>query len=162
MLRMRPLEWLIATTSLLAIVWFLPARPPSSALWFGVAAGVLVLLHVWLERIHWQMAPIYLALSLMLSIGAAGSTSPTLRLSCAIVAGAMVAASLIFSFVLPMFKLPVPTGGYPVGTRTLSLTDLNRAEIHEGARPGYREVVAQLWYPAATAKGRKAMYRRRK
>jgi dienelactone hydrolase len=159
---MRPLEWLLAAFSILAIVWFLPSRSPSSTLWFGAAAAVLVLLHAGLEGIHWQMAPAYLALFLTLLVGAAGLASPMLRLVCGTAAAAMVAASLLLSYVLPMFKLPVPTGRYPVGTRTLFLTDLNRTEMHEGAAPGKRQVVAQLWYPAATARWRKAVYRRRK
>jgi len=159
---MRPLEWLIAAASLLGIVWFLQPRLPSSTLWFGVAAATLVLLHVWLEGVHWQMAPAYLALPLTLFIGATGFTSPMLRLSCAIMAGAMVGASLFLSWVLPMFKLPVPSGRYPVGTSMLYLTDSFRAEMHEGARSGNREVVAQLWYPAATAQWQRAMYRRKK
>jgi dienelactone hydrolase len=159
---MRPLEWLIVATSFLAIVCFLQPRPPSSTLWLGVAAGLVLLLHVWLEGMHWQMAPAYLAVLLTLFVTTTRLASPVFRLSCGIMAGAMVGASLVFSWVLPMFKLPAPTGRYPVGTRTLYLTDPNRLEMHEGARSGNREVVAQLWYPAATAKGQKAMYRRRK
>ena len=160
MLNMRPIEWLTVATSLLAIVCFVQTRPPSSTFWLEVAAALLLLLHVWLEGMHWQMAPAYLAVLLMLLVMATGLTSPILRLSCGIIAGAMAAASLVLSWVLPMFKLPAPTGRYPVGTRTLYLTDSNRMEMHEGARSGDREVVAQLWYPAATAKWKKAVYRR--
>jgi len=159
---MRPLEWLICVTSFLAIACFMQPRPPSSTLWLGVAAVLLLLLHAWLEGMHWQMAPAYLAVALTLFVTAARVTSPMLRLSCGVMAGGMLAASVVASWVMPMFKLPVPTGRYPVGTRTLYLTDPNRVEMHEGARSGNREVVAQLWYPAATAKWRKAMYRKRK
>jgi dienelactone hydrolase len=160
MLSLRPLEWLIAATSMVGIVWLLQLRPSYSTLWFVVAAAILLLLHAWLEGMHWQMVPAYLALPLTLLIGA--TASPLIRVSCAIIAAAMVAASLGLSWLLPMFKLPAPTGRFPVGTRMLYLTDSNRAEMHEGARPGNREVVAQLWYPAAAAKGRRAAYRRRK
>jgi dienelactone hydrolase len=162
MLNMRLLEWLIVAASLMAIVCLLQPQPPLSILWLGAAAALLVLLHAWLEGVHWQMAPVYMAVLLTLCAGASGLTSPMLRLLCAIIAGALVAASLVFSWVLPMFRLPAPTGRFPVGTRMLSLTDLNRAEMHEGARPGNREVVAQLWYPAATGKWRRARYRRKK
>jgi dienelactone hydrolase len=159
---MRPIEWLIVAISLPAIVCLLQPRPPSSIWWLWVAAASLVLLHARFEGMHWQMAPAYLAVPITLFGTATGPTSPILRIACAITAGAMVAASLVLSWVLPMFKLPAPTGRYPVGTRTLHLTDSNRVEMHEGARPGKREVVAQLWYPAATAKWKKAMYRRQK
>jgi dienelactone hydrolase len=159
---MRPLEWLIVATSVLAIVCFVQPRPPSSTLWLGIAAALLVMLHAWLEGMHWQMAPAYLAVALTLFVTATGLTSPILRVSCGIMVAVMVVASLVFSWSLPMFKLPAPTGRYPVGTLTLYLHDANRVEMHEGARPGNREVVAQLWYPAATAKWKRAVYRRRK
>ena len=159
---MRPLEWLIVASSLLATVCFLQPRPPSSTLWLGVATALLFLLHAWLEGVHWQMGPAYLAVGLTLFVTTAEPASGMLRLSCGILVGTMMAASLAFSWILPMFKLPAPTGKYPVGTRTLYLTDPKRVEMHEGARPGNREVIAQIWYPAATAKWKKAMYRRRK
>jgi dienelactone hydrolase len=159
---MRPLESLIAATLLLAMVFSLQPRTQAIASWLGVVAVLLMLLHAWLEGVHWQMAPAYLAAPLTLLATATGLASPMLRLSCGIVAVALVAASLVFSWVLPMFRLPAPSGPYSVGTRTLHLTDSNRKEMHQGARPGNREVVVQLWYPAATAKWKKAMYRRRK
>ena len=157
---MRPLEWLIVATSALAIVCFVQRRPSSSALWLGVAAALLLVLHAWLEGLHWQMAPAYLGM--VLTLFEIATPSPIIRLSCGIVAGVMVASSFVLSWVLPMFQLPAPTGKYPVGTRTLYLTDSNRLEMHEGARPSNREIVAQLWYPAATSNWPKAMYRRRK
>jgi predicted dienelactone hydrolase len=158
---MRPFEWLISATSILGIVWFLQSRLPSSPLWFGIAAAILLLLHAWLEGMHWQMGPAYVALPLTLFAGLAGPGFPVLRLCCAIMAGAMVAASLALSWVMPMFKLPAPTGRYPVGTRTLHLHDPSRVEMHAGARPGTREVVVQLWYPAAMDSGPRAKYRLR-
>lgn len=157
---MRPLEWVICGVSVLGIVCFLQPWQPISPLWFAVAAGILFLLHTLFEGLHWQMAPAYLALPSTLMIGA--TAFPWIRVSCAIIAGAMVAASLVLSWALPMFKLPAPTGKYPVGTRMLYLADPNRAEMHEGARPGNREVITQLWYPAATDRGRRALYRRKK
>jgi dienelactone hydrolase len=159
---MRPLEWLIVAASLLGIVCLLQPRPPSWTLWVGIAVVVLMLLHAWLEGLHWQMAPAYLASALTLLVIVLGLTSSLLRLCYGAIAGAMLATSLVLSWILPMFKLPKPTGQYPVGTRTLNLIDGNRVEMHEGAKAGNREVVAQLWYPAATAKWRKAMYRRKK
>jgi dienelactone hydrolase len=157
---MRILEWFLCGVSVLGIVWLLLLQPSYSTLWFGVAAGIVLLLHAWLEGMHWQMVPAYLALPLTLLIGV--TANPLIRIPCAIIAAAMVGASIVVSWALPMFKLPVPSGKFPVGTRMLYLTDFKRAETHEWARPGNREVVAQLWYPAATAKWRRAVYRRKK
>ena len=160
---LRPLEWLIVVASLLGIVGLLQPQLPSRVFWFGVAAALLLLLlHLWVEGMHWQMAPAYLALPLTMLIGATAFTFPVLRSSLAFVAAAMVAASLVFCWALPMFKLPSPTGRYPVGTRTFHFTDRKRQEMHQGAKLGHREVVAQLWYPAATGKHAKAVYRKKK
>ncbi len=142
------------------MVWFLQPWQPTSILFFACVAAVVLLAHAWLEGMHWQMGPAYLALLPTLLIGA--TASPLIRVLCAIIAAGMVAASLVLCWALPMFKLPAPSGRYPVGTRMLYLTDFNRAEMHSWAKPGNREVVVQLWYPAATAKWRKAVYRRKK
>ena len=64
---MRTLEWLMALLATPAIVWvFLKRRPWPT--WIRIMAdlsiGVLIA-HAWWEGIHWQMAPIYLALILL-------------------------------------------------------------------------------------------------
>lgn len=157
---MRPLEWLACGVSLAGVVLLLQIQPSSAAWWFGLVAAILLLLHAWLEGVHWQMAPAYLALPITLLIGI--TVSPLIRVPCAIAAVALVGASGFLSWALPMFQLPAPSGKFPVGTRMLYLTDTKRAETHTWARPGPREVVVQLWYPAASSKGRRAVYRRKK
>jgi predicted dienelactone hydrolase len=57
---------------------------------------------------------------------------------------------------VPMFSLPKPTGPYPVGTRIIYLKDPGRME-HEGLP---RELIVQLWYPAASSKNHLAAYQR--
>lgn len=59
------------------------------------------------------------------------------------------AALLALLWRSPVLTLPVPTGPYPVGTRTLHLTD---PQTH-------RELVTQLWYPAQPT-GPRARYMR--
>ena len=159
---MRLLEWLTVATLLLALACFVQPQPISATLWLGVAAALLGLLHAGIEGIRWQMFPAYMAVLLALLLMAAKLSFSVLNWAGAITAGLMAAASLVFSWALPMFRLPAPTGKYPVGTRTLNLVDANRAEMHQAAKPGNREVVVQLWYPAATAKWKKAKYRRKK
>jgi len=68
--------------------------------------------------------------------------------------------SLGLCWALPMFRFPKPSGAYPVGTRIFDLTDESRAETHAGAAGGRRRLVVQLWYPSATARGRRERYRR--
>jgi dienelactone hydrolase len=53
--------------------------------------------------------------------------------------------------------LPEPTGPYPVGTTSLWLTDTSRPDPWaEGV--SVRELMVSLWYPAASADGRRARY----
>ncbi|MFF8955557.1 alpha/beta hydrolase family protein [Streptomyces sp. NPDC014894] len=53
--------------------------------------------------------------------------------------------------------LPRATGPHPVGTRALPLTDRTRTDPF-AARPGPRELMAQLWFPAHRPPGRPAGY----
>lgn len=159
---MRPLErWMAVLAAVLGVSLIASHEP--MPLW-GKAVLLTALLclpvHAWLEGMHWQLWPLYLATLLagrMLLPVAVGSTAPI-----GYVVLTLVAMSLTLSWAMPMFKLPRPTGEYPVGTRTLYLTDPSREEMHAGASPGQRELVVQLWYPAATRKGRRACYRDRR
>ena len=65
---------------------------------------------------------------------------------------ALCVTSCALSSVLPMFRLPAPTGSYLVGTRIV--------QIRTGGESG-RELVAQLWYPASPSHQPLAVYRRR-
>jgi len=159
---LRTLEWLVVVALLPAIAGSLLAGQPGWMGWFAVLAAALVLLHAWLEGMHWQMGPAYLAAAVLLLEFTVHVNKPSIRISCAILAALLLVASIALSWCLPMFQLPAPTGRYPVGTRTYSFLDPNREETHRGAAPGNREVVAQFWYPAATSRGRKARYRRPK
>ncbi len=157
---MRAIEW--------AIVLLLMAAIPAAAvfqpypLWLEaiiLLAALLVPLHAWIEGLHWQMTPACVA-ALLMPIFLTGILNGATATWAAATAAMLVLSSLAFSWVFPMFKLPKPTGRYPVGTRMLYFTDPNRAEMHAGAWPGNRQVVVQLWYPSSVAKGSKAKYRR--
>jgi len=51
--------------------------------------------------------------------------------------------------VMPVFEFPRPTGPFPTGSVTRHLVDSNRQEI-QGTRPdAHRELMIQVWYPAA-------------
>jgi dienelactone hydrolase len=56
------------------------------------------------------------------------------------------------------FNLPAPSGSYPVGTTTLTLTDSSRPEPHHPSER--RTIVVQLWYPAAPSNNPIAHYQR--
>lgn len=159
---MRNIERLITIALALASVGIWIAAGPSQ-LWirmFAVVPAALIILHLRVEGRHWQMFPAYLAsLVLLLSlIPVWNGWNPNRT---ALVSAGLTLATVVFSWALPMFKLPQPTGQYPVGTRTIYLIDATRDEMHAGAPAGKRELVAQLWYPSATSEGPKAPYRQR-
>jgi dienelactone hydrolase len=64
----------------------------------------------------------------------------------------LAASSCVLSGLLPMFRLPAPTGPYLLGTRIEQIRT-------EG--PNARDVEVQLWYPAAPSRQPFASYRRR-
>jgi predicted dienelactone hydrolase len=125
---------------------------------FILASAVFVLvLHAWIEGPHWQMGPAYISvLILAVALWVRGNLGRRLLAGTALVA---LAAAVALCSVLPMFRLPTPTGSFPLATTIFSLTDPNRAEdaVHDGSR---REIVVQAWYPTAGEHGRQAPYRR--
>ena len=52
---------------------------------------------------------------------------------------------------LPVFKLPKPTGSYLIGTVTRHLSDPNRRETQGDTPGGPRELMIQIWYPTDQA-----------
>lgn len=119
--------------------------------------------HVIAEGMHWQMLPAYLAACMIILC-----TLLCPRLPAAVIRWAGLVCLLcivltgVLSYLLPMFRLPKPTGKYAVGTRTLHLTDERRADEHGVFPSGKRELMVQVWYPAQPLRNRLAVYRTRK
>lgn len=156
---MRALE--ILSVTLLAISAFLLLIPGKARIWAAriawIAAVCVLILHAWIEGPHWQMGPAYLG---VLFLGAAfwlrGNLARRLLAGVSLLS---LAAAIALCYVLPMFKLPAPTGPHPIATTIFSLTDPGRMEdaVHDGS---HREIVVQAWYPAREAHGKLAPYRR--
>jgi len=156
---MRTLEWLMVVLSIPAVVWTLILRRPWP-LWIRIAtiaAGLLLPFHAFYEGPHWQMAPIYLAILLLLYL-LARSVGKGARVI-AFVVVLLLIAGLGFCIAIPMFHLPKTTGSYSVGTQTMYFVDPSRQETHPHAPHGNREVVVQIWYPSAASTGPHAVYR---
>lgn len=158
---MCPLELIglvLAVVPALALLAVLPIS-------FGIGTAVLswgVLMAATLQLgAHWQSLPLYLAAALSL---AALPFFPHLpRWTRAAVAATVVCLLILtaaFSFALPMFRLPQPTGPYAVGTRIVHLVDPLKMETHGSGPQGPREIMVQIWYPASPDGQRLASYRR--
>jgi dienelactone hydrolase len=131
-----------------------------------ILCAVLVatlLVHVIDEGAHWQMAPAYLAEAVLLAwFFMAGrlpaASSRWLSAGCLL----LIIATAVLSSLLPMFRLPKPTGQYAVGTRLLYMVDPSREDEFGFSPSGHRELMVQVWYPAQLSQSdRLAVYRRR-
>ncbi|AFY93863.1 alpha/beta hydrolase family protein [Chamaesiphon minutus] len=69
-----------------------------------------------------------------------------------------VIASAGFTYLYPLFALPVPTGKYPVGTTSIDLVDSSRRELCDPTSRSHRELFVRVWYPASKKTGTKAPY----
>lgn len=130
----------------------------------GVLATTAVLLlmaHLVWEGARWQMAPAYLALTLLLSMEVESIVQKKqARVAIGSTVIALAACSLVLSWMLPIFRLPKPTGRFQVGTTTLYFTDTRRDEDAGTDPKAKREVVVQLWYPASPSHRSFAVYQR--
>ncbi|HEV2273625.1 MAG TPA: hypothetical protein VGR96_05635 [Acidobacteriaceae bacterium] len=155
----------IAITGLLvaAAVWRLAAGAasrPVLAVFLGLNLAALVM-HAAFEGVHWQMAPAYLGVLLL--AGLFFFERPLGQIPAA-GAWAMIALALSSSFlsaILPMFRLPQPTGPFPLGTRLVYLVDQSREEDAAPGKGRKRELMVQIWYPAGPSRNGYAPYRRR-
>lgn len=59
----------------------------------------------------------------------------------------LLALSTAVPILLPVPKIPNPSGGYDVGTTLFELTDSSRKEIYSG-KDELRKFTIQVWYPA--------------
>ena len=125
---------------------------------FWTLAVAAFLAHAFEEGVHWQMAPAYLAVLVFPAIFMLRS----LRWR-RIVSGTMIVlacSAFALSLFLPMFHLPEPTGPYHIGTQILHLVN-DHPPAHAVVRAdGTRELMVQVWYPAAASNAPRAPYRK--
>lgn len=153
---MRPLE-IAGTIGLLLYALHLPfpslGHQAEFALFLYIVA-VVIACHVWLEGYRWQMAPAYLlAFSLVLYEWLhrpLGFHAPSL-----VAIGALLLdfAAIGLSILLPVFKLPAPTGPHKVGTQTRHIIDRSRRDPLSDRADGLRELMIQFWYPVDRSVG---------
>jgi dienelactone hydrolase len=147
---MRPLEILLSLSvvAAIAVLIFLPKIRPR----FWIVC--LVLCFEWtaqtiLEGAHWQLIPLYLALALMGRAALRSIRQPRPKFARIVtISFVLVALTAALSWLMPMFRLPKPTGPYQVGTRIYHLVDRNRPEVNGPSPSGKRELMVQAWYPA--------------
>ena len=143
---MRPLEISIPVLLAAYLIWRHP-RP----LWIQLLpllTLVIALIHIPVEGYRWQMIPLYaltaiLTTSSLIKIFGTGDWKPIasyLTLVLVIIATALPT-------LLPVPRIPTPSGPYKIGTRTFEMVDESRKEIYSG-KDEPRRYMIQVWYPA--------------
>jgi len=171
---MRPVEILMTCLALAGAIFLLMGYPATQAaiLTFIQLILLLLVIHIGVDGPRWQLTPLYVAAAALLLcaltlLAVMGVNAADLHWTHLVLrsAGALVliltGGTLALCRLLPMFRLPTPTGPHAVGTRILYTVDSMR-DAEGGSRPDcHRELMVQVWYPAQPKRGPRAVYRRR-
>ncbi len=161
---MRILEILILSTLLLRLLGYaFPLIKRSRWIdWLPSLALLLTVIHLGLEKYRWQMVPAY-GLTLLLFLVSLSRIKQGSRPEdtkaprwVLLIAGFLLRLLLVvlvaaLPILLPVFRLPEPTGPYPVGTTRLYLVDRARPETFTPNPDDPRELMVHVWYPAQAA-----------
>lgn len=130
--------------------------------WFQVAMVLTFTAHLIIEKLRWQLLPLYVGIIVVLLIYAFASKKsrmPGLKPKPRKILGAIsviiMSVSLVLAVLLPVYKTPTPTGDFLVGTESYDLVDPARAGIYSDGAQTNRKIKLQIWYPAETSKGYK-------
>ncbi len=139
---MRLLELFI---SILLATYFLWPRPrPFIIRALPVTVLVLTILHFTLEGYRWQMIPLY---ALTIIFAALSLFRLDIKPLASILSLILLALSTAVPILLPVPKIPTPSGPYQIGTSIFEMTDTSRQEIYSG-KDEPRRFMVQVWYPA--------------
>jgi predicted dienelactone hydrolase len=150
---------LVLADALLCMGFFSARARPGWRQVLPAVALLLLVLHIVVEGARWHLAPAYAVTVCLLFASCRPAGIHPRRWIRFLGIGLLLGATALGT-VLPVFKLPKPSGSYPIGTVTWYLVDHAREEMHAN-RPGDpRELMIQIWYPAEFA-GPGQVYRTR-
>ncbi|GIO96925.1 carboxylic ester hydrolase [Paenibacillus lautus] len=168
---MRTLEMWFVIFNLIMLGWLIFARnKPQRHLIFGFGiSAVLLLAHILIEGMRWQMIPAYamtfipiMVLALRYIPKSKKVKKKAFPFKTTLIAALAVLYSTIavtLPLLLPVFKFEKPTGPYKIGTVTYDWKDELREEANTPSPDDKRELMVQIWYPAnSSAKGKQAPY----
>lgn len=121
-----------------------------------IAAALLVVVHLVVEGYRWQMVPVYVVIAIMARVGGRLLRKPapglqiggSRRSKLGLLALIPVVLMALPPLLVPVPRLPEPSGPYEIGTLSMYLADEDRTEIYGPEPGGPRELMVQVWYPA--------------
>lgn len=160
---MRLFEIFLLIVLLITVLWLTFSRKRPH--WLLILPGLATLftaLHLAFEGYRWQMIPAYgltaVCFLLALRWRDANFQPPRLAWLGGLLGLLVWLVALALPVAMPVPRLPETTGPYAVGTFTTFLVDENRLEKYTEEPDDKRELVVQVWYPAANADGQPADY----
>jgi predicted dienelactone hydrolase len=164
---MRPIEALLVAANFCALLAVMvPSQRARWLLYFALLPLPIAVAQTLYEGYRWQLAPAYLLALMLIAMAsrAMPATQPDERTrfwrrSVAVLGALLFAISALLPGILPVFRFPPPDGPYPIGTMTYHWVDMSRREIFSADPHALRELMVQIWYPAApTASKARAPY----
>ena len=143
---MRPLEITLPVFLVLYLIW--PHPRPQFIRFAPALALVFMFIHLGAEGYRWQMIPLYvltalLVISSLMKITSATDWKPLASYLTLI----LLALSTAVPTLLPVPRIPAPSGPYQIGTSIYEMTDASRKELYSG-KDEPRRFMIQIWYPA--------------
>ncbi len=143
---MRPLEITLPVLLATYLIW--PHPRPQAIRFVPVLALVLTLIHFAVEGYRWQMIPLYVLTPLLVISSLSKITGVTdWKPIASYLTLILLALSTAIPILLPVPKIPTPSGPYQIGTSILEMTDASRQELYSGKEEPRRFMI-QIWYPA--------------
>jgi dienelactone hydrolase len=132
----------------------------------AAAVSVVSAVTLLVVGVRWQLVPVLAGMVLALATLATTIVprrtprrAPTwLAVLGTVALAGLIAIGPLAAWAFPVPDLPDPTGRHPIGTALLQWTDTGRPETATADPDDRRVVVAQFWYPAASAAGEHAPY----
>ncbi len=143
---MRTLEILIPILLAIYLLW---RHPRPLVVRFAPAfALIFIILHFYFEGYRWQMIPLYVLAPLLAisSLAKINNTAdwPAVGSYLTVI---LLLLSTAIPILLPVPKIPNPSGPLAIGTVIYEFTDTSRKELYSG-KDEARRFMIQAWYPA--------------
>lgn len=154
---MRPFEIILILFIVLAFLILVISRDIKKPVftWIFVALPPVAIIQIAGEGFRWQMIPgycmagLFMLIWLLKSIRKTGILGRNHHKKLFLIAGIFcIAISVVLPIIMPVFKLPEPSGPYKIGTVTYCWTDASRPELFTADPGDKRKLMVQIWYPS--------------